>query len=156
MIAEDADRRTDIWALGVLLYEMLTGTRPFERPTMDRTMQAILHETPASPHAADPRLPGEFGWVFEKSLAKARSDRYQDMDDLAADLRAIRQRLTPSQEAIPIQRGRTGQAAGVTATVVKAQPPGPAAKPAGLGWPMLIGIGAVAVAVVVLLILLSK
>src|ERR1035437_3243451 len=156
LVAEDADRRTDIWALGVLLYEMLAGTRPFERPNMDRTMQAILHETPPSPHAADPRLPGEFGWVFEKSLAKARSERYHDMDELAADLRAIRQRLNPSQEAILIRRGRTGQATAVTATLGKAPPPAPAAKPARLGWPMLIGIGAVAVAVIVLLILLSK
>jgi serine/threonine-protein kinase len=156
LIAEDADRRTDIWALGVLLYEMLTGTRPFERTSMDRTMQAILHETPSSPHAADSRLPAEFGWVFERSLAKARSERYHDMDELAADLRAIRQRLNPSQEAILIQRGRTGQATAVTATLGKAPPPAPAAKPAGLGWPMLIGIGAVAVAVIVLLILLSK
>ena len=156
LIAEDADRRTDIWALGVLLYEMLTGTRPFERTSMDRTMQAILHETPSSPHAADSRLPAEFGWVFERSLAKARSERYHDMDELAADLRAIRQRLNPSQEAILIRRGRTGQATAVTATLAKAPPPAPAAKPAGLGWPMLIGIGAVAVAVIVLLILLSK
>jgi siroheme synthase len=94
--------------------------------------------------------------VFERSLAKARSERYHDMDELAADLRAIRQRLNPSQEAILIQRGRTGQATAVTATLAKAPPPAPAAKPAGLGWPMLIGIGAVAVAVIVLLILLSK
>src|ERR1035441_3829512 len=151
LMAEDADRRTDIWALGVLLYEMLTGSRPFERPTLDRTMQAILHETPPSPRAVDPRLPGEFAVVFERSLAKARSERYQHMDELAVDLRAIRQRLIPSQEEILIQRGKTGRATAVTQTIGKALPPTPAAKPARLGWPMLVGIGAVAVAVIVLL-----
>ena len=158
LMEEGTDRRTDIWALGVLLYEMLTGARPFERPTMDRTMQAILHETPLSPHAADPRLPSEFGWVFEKSLAKARSERYWYMDEFAADLRAIRQRLIPSQEEIVVRRGGAGQAAAATVTLAKAPPPAPApaAKPAGLGRPMLIGIAAVAVAVIVLLIWLSK
>lgn len=156
LMAEDADRRTDIWALGVLLYEMLTGARPFERPTLDRTMQAILHETPAAPHSVDPRLPGEFGVVFEKCLAKARGERYQYMDELAADLRAIRQRLTPAQAGIPIRRGHAGQASVVTQTMAKAPPAAPAAKPAKLAWPMLAGIGAVAVAVIVLLIWLSK
>jgi serine/threonine-protein kinase len=156
LMAEDADRRTDIWALGVLMYEMLTGARPFERPTLDRTMQAILHETPPAPRAVDPRLPNEFGVVFEKSLAKARNERYQYMDELAVDLRAIRQRLIPSQEEIVIRRGQTGQPTAVTATIAKAPVPAPAAKPARLGWPMLIGIGVVAVAVIVLLVWLSK
>jgi len=158
LMAEDADRRTDIWALGVLLYEMLTGARPFERPTLDRTMQAILHETPAAPRSVDPRLPNEFGVVFEKCLAKARGERYQYMDELAADLRAIRQRLTPTQAGILIRRGHAaGQAPVVTQTIAKAAPPTAAAKPAAkLAWPMLVGIGAVAVAVIVLLIWLSK
>jgi len=159
LMAEDADRRTDIWALGVLLYEMLTGARPFERPTLDRTMQAILHETPAAPRAVDPRLPNEFGVVFEKCLAKARGERYQYMDELVADLRAIRQRLTPSQAGIPIRRGHTGaQATVVTQTIHKppAPSPAPAAKTGKLGWPMLVGIGAVAVAVIALLIWLAK
>jgi serine/threonine protein kinase len=158
LMAEDADGRTDIWALGVLLYEMLTGVRPFERPSMDRTMQAILHETPPAPHVVDARLPREFAWVFEKTLAKARSERYQHMDELAADLRAIRKRLIPQQESILIQRGRPGSSTAVTATL----PPRTAAakpavaKPSGLGWPMLVGIGAVAVAVIVLLVLLAR
>jgi serine/threonine protein kinase len=156
LAAEDADRRTDIWALGVLLYEMLTGTRPFERPTLDRTMQAILHETPPAPRAVDPRLPAEFAWVFERSLAKARGERYQYMDELAADLRAIRQRLIPSQEEIPIQRCKTVRATAVTQTIAKAPAPAPAAKPARLGWPMWIGIVVVAVAAIVLLIWLAK
>jgi serine/threonine-protein kinase len=156
LMAEDADRRTDIWALGVLLYEMLTGARPFERPSLDRTMQAILHEMPAAPRSVDPRLPNEFGVVFERCLAKARGERYQYMDELAADLRAIRQRLTPAQVGIPIRRGHAGQASVATQTMAKPPAPAPAAKPAKLGWPMLAGIGAVAVAVIVLLILLSK
>ena len=111
LMAEDADRRTDIWAFGVLLYEMLTGRTPFDGPNIQETMQAILHETPRFPHALDPRLPREFAWVFEKVLAKARSERYQHMDDLVTDLRAIRRRLTPEQEAVTIRRTRQPDAA---------------------------------------------
>ena len=106
LMAEDADRRTDIWAFGVLLYEMLTGRKPFERPGAQAIMQAILHETPPAPSAIDPRLPREFKWVFEKALAKARSERYQHMDELVTDLRAIRRRLTPEQEAVTVCRAQ--------------------------------------------------
>jgi serine/threonine protein kinase len=161
LMAEDADRRTDIWALGVLLYEMLTGKRPFERGGVDRTMQAIMHETPPAPNALDPRLPTEFGVVFEKCLAKSREDRYQHMEEFAADLRAIRKRLSPSQEETVIQRGISPQQAAPTRSMTQAAQPGakPAAKPAGsskLGWPIWAGIAFVAIAAVALMIWLSK
>ena len=151
LMAEDADRRTDIWACGVLLYEMLTGRRPFERSNTEKTMQAILHETPPAPHAVDPRLPREFGWVFEKVLAKARSERYQHVDDLVTDLRAVRRRLTLEQEAVRIQRNQQPplEAAAVA-------PPARPQSAGGLGWPILAAIGAVLVAVVTLLVLLAK
>jgi len=164
LMGEDADRRTDIWALGVLLYEMVAGRNPFERSTVDQTMNAILHESPPPPDAADPRIPREFAWVFEKCFAKARSERYQHMDEMAADLRAIRGRLLPPQEAMVIHRSRGGQAsATVTKTLGKADGPGgkapskPAtAKRAGLGWPLLAGIAAVAIAAVLLLVWLAR
>ena len=151
LMAEDADRRTDIWAFGVLLYEMLTGKKPFERSNAQETMQAILHEMPRPPHAIDPRLPREFAWVFEKTLAKARSERYQHMDDLVTDLRAIRRRLTPEQEAIPVRRNQQSEAA--TATMFPEAPPKPAT---GLGWPIVVAIVAVLAAIVTLLILRAR
>jgi eukaryotic-like serine/threonine-protein kinase len=151
LMAEDADRRTDIWAFGVLLYEMLTGRKPFDRPSAQATMQAILHETPPSPHAVDSRLPREFKWVFEKALAKGRSERYQYIDDLVTDLRAIRRRLTPEQEAVTVCRDQQADVATVTVS--------PQASPEptwGLGWPILAAIGAVLIAVVTLLVLLMR
>jgi serine/threonine protein kinase len=151
LMAEDADRRTDIWAFGVLLYEMLTGRKPFDGANAQETMQAILHKTPPFPHTLDSRLPREFGWVFEKVLAKARSERYQHIDDMVTDLRAIRRRLTPEQEAIAIRR--TQQPDASTATMFPQAPPTPAV---GLGWPILVAIGAVSVAVVTLLVLLMR
>ena len=151
VMAEDADRRTDIWAFGVLLYEMLTGRKPFDGANIQETMQAILHKTPPFPHALDPRLPREFARVFEKALAKARSERYQHIDELVTDLRAIRRRLTPEQEAVTIRRTQQPDAA--TSTLLAQAPPKPAT---GLGWPMLVAIGAVLVAIVTLLVLLMR
>ena len=149
LLAEDADRRTDIWAFGVLLFEMLTGRKPFDGANIQETTQAILHQTPPSPHTLDSRLPREFGRVFEKVLAKARSERYQHIDDLVTELRAIRRGLTAEQEAVAIRR--TEQPEATTATVSSQASPKPAG---GLGWPILVAIGAVLAAIVTLLLLM--
>ncbi len=151
LMAEDADRRTDIWAFGVLLYEMLTGRKPFERPNAEETMQAILHQTPRSPSSLDPRLPSEFTWIFEKALAKSRNERYQHMDDLLTDLRTIRRRLTPEQAGIFVRRMQLSEAT-QSATPAETTP----APTGGLSWPILFGIGAVLIAIVTLLVLLAK
>jgi serine/threonine-protein kinase len=149
LLAEDADRRTDIWAFGVLLYEMVTGRKPFDGANAQETMQAILHKTPPTPHALDPRLPREFGWVFEKVLAKARSERYQHIDDLVTDLRAIRRHLTPEQEVIRIERARLNGPP--TATITS--PGAPKRQSPALGWPLLIGACAVVAAIIILVFL---
>jgi hypothetical protein len=89
--------------------------------------------------------------VFEKVLAKARSERYQHIDDMVTDLRAIRRRLTPEQEAVAIRRTHQPDAATVTMS-----PLAPSKPAGGLGWPILVAIGAVLVAVVTLLVLLMR
>jgi serine/threonine protein kinase len=151
LLAEDADRRTDIWAFGVLLYEMLTGRKPFDGPNAQETMQAILHKTPPPPHTLNPRLPRELGWIFEKTLAKARSERYQHIDELATDLRAIRRRLTPEQEGLRIERAKAGglDTATLTAPVTPRKAP-------GLGWPLLAAIVAVVLAIVILFAIFAR
>jgi len=150
LLAEDADRRTDIWAFGVLLYEMLTGRLPFDGANIHETTQAILHKTPPSPHALDSRLPREFEQVFEKVLAKARSERYQHIDGLVTELRAIRRGLTTEQEAVVIRRIQQPEATAPMFQQASLEPAG------GLGWPILVAIGAVSVAVVTLLVLLMR
>jgi len=83
------DQRTDIWALGVLLYEMLVGRRPFEGEYEQAVAYALVNEEHEPVTALRSGLPIEIDRIFDKALAKAPEDRYQSMADLAVDLRAV-------------------------------------------------------------------
>ena len=83
----DADPRTDLWALGILLYEMTTGAKPFEAPTTPELFSSILRDAPAViPHA----LPAEIRAVIERCLAKEPDRRYQHAAEVRAALEGIR------------------------------------------------------------------
>ena len=85
---EKADHRADIFSFGVLLYELLSGRRPFQGDTAASTMYKILHEAPEPLELIDPALTPPLTTVVERSMAKAREDRYQQMTDLLRDLEA--------------------------------------------------------------------
>jgi eukaryotic-like serine/threonine-protein kinase len=83
--ARPLDHRTDIFSLGVMLYEMLAGTRPFRGKSQVETMHAIIHD-PAPPISS---VPPSLQEVLEKALGKDPRDRYQHAGDLALDLRRV-------------------------------------------------------------------
>ena len=87
------DERTDIFSFGVVLYEMLAGRAPFGGPTPSDVIVAILDREPQPLVIALPDALPEMQRVVSKALAKDRTERYQTIKDLLADLRGLKRRL---------------------------------------------------------------
>lgn len=85
-----ADRRSDLFSLGVVVYEMLTGTSPFVADNIHGVMYQTLNFTPPTPKSLNPDLPEVLNYIVAKVLAKNVEDRYQSANDLANDLRQAR------------------------------------------------------------------
>src|SRR5918994_2291707 len=100
----EVDARTDIWSLGVVLYELTTGCRPFVGSSGSDVMVAILEREPAPLARFDPRLPGELQRIVGKALRKDREQRYQVIKDLRLDLEALRDELS-LQSRLPADAG---------------------------------------------------
>jgi tetratricopeptide (TPR) repeat protein len=84
------DRRSDVWALGVLLFEGATGVRPFDGPTRAAVLDAVRHAEPPDPRRANPRVSTDLRTVLSVALAKSPADRYATALDFAEDLRRVR------------------------------------------------------------------
>ncbi len=87
------DARTDVWSLGVVLYEMLVGKQPFAGETMSDMMASILKTEVVSPTRLNSEVPSELERIVLKSLQKNQDERYQTAKDLSIDLKSLQKRL---------------------------------------------------------------
>lgn len=98
---EEVDQRSDIFSFGVLLYEMLTGKLPFQGEYEQAITYSIANEDPEPITSLREDIPPELERIVAKSMAKVPSERYQDVEEMATDLQAVKNSLETGRKEEP-------------------------------------------------------
>jgi len=105
---EELDGRTDLFSLGIVLYEMSTGQQAFSGNTSGIVFEAILNRAPIPAVRLNPAIPPQLEMIISRALEKDRGLRYQTASDLRADLQRLK-RDTDSARALPVTAGYTAR-----------------------------------------------
>jgi serine/threonine protein kinase len=124
--AEEVDGRTDLFSLGLLLYEMSTGSQAFAAPSAALVFDAILNRTPVPVLRLNPGVPADLDRSIYKALEKERRFRYQHASEVRTDLERLRRDLSSGRHVIEVRPAEVRPVYGEASRVTV---PEPAARP---------------------------
>jgi serine/threonine-protein kinase len=103
VIGKNLDTRTDIFSLGVVLYEALTGVAPFDGDNVNAIMYATVNSTPPPPSSHNRHVPAMLDLIVAKAMAKSVDDRYQSVKEFADDLREVRRQMDAAKPSVALK-----------------------------------------------------
>jgi serine/threonine protein kinase len=115
------DARSDLFSAGIVLYQLLTGTRPFDGTGDYDIIQKIVGQAPPAPTGINPQLPAAIDEVITRALAKSREDRYASAQDFSAALQAAAGLATDPTITPPRSSARTPESSTWTSTMIKGE-----------------------------------
>jgi serine/threonine protein kinase len=103
VIGKSLDTRTDIFSLGVVLYEALTGAAPFDGDNVNAIMYATVNTSPPPPSTHNRIIPAMLDLIVAKAMAKSVDDRYQTVKEFADDLREVRRQVDAAKPSVALK-----------------------------------------------------